>query len=103
MQIRWGSYLFAHLKMKECNKNSAPLLRYRVFFCTPFFSLQMKLALTRDQTQVKFYFQNNVITNQRNKLCAKYISVLWSTSEGFPTAVFAAGEGQVLALHQLAC
>lgn len=56
----------------------------------------MKLALTRDQTQVKFYFQNNVITNQRNKLCAKYISVLWSTGEGFPTAVFAAGEGHVL-------
>ena len=66
------------------------------FFCTPFFSLQMKLALTRDQTQVKFYYQNNAITNQRNKLCAKYISALWSTGEGFPTAVFAAGEGQVL-------
>ena len=56
----------------------------------------MKLALIRDQTQVKFYYQNNVITNQRNKLCAKYISVHWSTGEGFPTAVFAAGEGQVL-------
>ena len=51
----------------------------------------MKLALTRDQPQVKFYYKNNVITNQRSKLCAKYISVLWSTGEGFPSGVFAAG------------
>ena len=72
--MRWGSYLFVHLKMGGLHKIVQPFLKGHAFLCIPI-SVPQKANNTEgiNNKSNMIYYQNDGITNQHNMM---YIAVL---------------------------